>query len=156
MPKIIQRCLITFGVISALALLWIFRPYATPDPDAVSKHLSELQEPFQSVDTAYFLDGGSVGIRVVDAQGERADFCLRAAMGDGDRKYERLYFGALHYTDEPSAEILQPSETILRLLEVVRAADGEDRERDFAVASASGRWRDFSKIFWRKFVSREY
>lgn len=152
----IRRYLITLGVLLALALLWIFRPYASPDPYAVSKHLSELQEPFQRVDTAYFMEGGSLGIRIVDARGQEAAFCLRAAMGDGDRRYERLYYGALHYTDDQSSEISQPPHTILRLLEIVRAAEGVSRDRDVAVASISGRWRDFSKILWRNFVSREY
>ena len=143
MPKMIRCGLVTLGVIVLVLLIWIFRPYSSPDSSSVSKYLSELEEPFQRVDAAYYLDGGSVDIRIVDARGRETDFCLRAALGDGERRYERLYYGALHYTEEPSSEIPQPSDTILRLLEIVRAAEGVSRDCDVAVASASGRWRDF-------------
>ena len=76
--------------------------------------------------------------------------------GEEADRYERLYYGAIHYTDEPSKEVLNPSETIVSLLQILREADGVDRERDIAVASASGRWRDYARILWRKFVSRPY
>ena len=156
MPKMIRRGLVPLGVIALVSLIWVFRPYSSPDLGAVSKELSELSEPYQSVDTAYYLDGGSVGIRVVDADGLEAVFCMRADLSDGGRRYERLYYGALHYSEESPSEIPQSLDTVLRLLEIMRSTDGVDRERDIAVASVSGRWSDFSKIFWRKFVSREY
>jgi len=143
-------------VILLVSLIWIFRPYSSSDKGAISKHLTELEEPFRSVETTHYLDGGSVGVRIVDERGREANFCLRADIGGGTQKYERLYYGALHYSEEPSFEISQSSDTILRLLEIMRDADGIERERDVSVASVSGRWRDFSRVLWRRFVSREY
>jgi hypothetical protein len=154
--KVIRRGLAALCVIFLVASILIFRPADSPNARAISMSLSELREPYQSVETSYFLDGGSVGIRIVDAGGREARFCVRADLGDGKQRYERLYHGALHYSDAAATEVAKPTETIMRLLEIMRSADGVDHERDFAVASVSGRWRDFAVMIWRKFGSRVY
>jgi len=83
MPKMIRRGLIALVVIVLVLLIWIFRPYSSPDLSAVSKHLSELQEPFQSVDTAYYLDGGSVA-RLL--QGPLEEVCQSRVLTTGHIK----------------------------------------------------------------------
>lgn len=47
-------------------------------------------------------------------------------------------------------------DTRLRLLEIVRHADGGELELDLAIASVSDRWSDSIRFLWRRFVSRKY
>ena len=156
MKKRTYRGLVIFAGLLLLSAIWIFRPYSSYDPEAVSKKLSDLEEPFQSVETAYFLDGGSIGVHIIDAQGREGTFCLRASSIKREEKYQRLYAGSLHYTTDSSVEVAEPKDTIIRLLEVLRSAEGVERSRDIAIASASGRWSDMARLLRRRFISREY
>ena len=81
-----RRDLSALCVIFLVASVWIFRPIHSPNTGAISTSLSELREPYQSIETSYFLDGGSVGIRIVDAGGREARFCVRADLGDGKQR----------------------------------------------------------------------
>ena len=156
MSKMFRRVILVMGVFFLVVLTWIFRPYSSPNSEDVYLKLSELEEPFQTIERAYYLDGGSVGVRIVDSRGEEAIFSLRAELEGRERLYRRLYSGALHHTDASATEIPFSSDTVARLLEILRDSKEIEHDRDIAIASVSGRWRDYSRIFWRKFVSREY
>ena len=144
------------GVTCALFLMWVFRPYARPDASLVDPSLDGLREPFKEVLIAYYLDGGSYGIRLVDQAGKTLDLCVPAPLGEEGDQYQRVFVGALHYTEEGSREVTKPHHTKLRLADILRSHPGLDRDRDVALASISGRWRDFWRVIRRIYLFKSY
>ena len=69
-----------FAIVSLLIviglMLWLFWPGPAYDPERVHPRLRALQQPYQSVKAVYYMDGGSIGIEIVDRGGSREQFAL--------------------------------------------------------------------------------
>ncbi|RIK75194.1 MAG: hypothetical protein DCC68_21635 [Planctomycetota bacterium] len=70
-------------VLAAGIVAW-FWPNAGYDPDRVHPVLRELREPFREVQAGYYLDGGSVSVRVVDATGREVNVVFKVEWHDRD------------------------------------------------------------------------
>jgi hypothetical protein len=111
--------LLALSLIAALPLL-----ADTPEQknDRIDPHLAVLKEPYQKVETEYYLDGGSIGIKITDRDGRQEMFAMPVHRKEGRLTYPELYVGTM-WTSEvkpyPKAVVVpDPEATIKRLVEI--------------------------------------
>jgi hypothetical protein len=155
MGKMIKKALVALSIFSLLSCAWVFRPDHKPNMTEVIPELSGMKEPFKRIHSVYYLDGGTVGIQLIDQQDNEISFSLPAPLGGNDR-YKELFKGALHYNEEGSQEISNPQETKARLAQILRSNPNFNQETDIALASMTGRLRDYLKIFYRLHITNSY
>jgi hypothetical protein len=112
-----------------------------------------LREPFTTVRAAYFLDGGSVGIEIVDRDGKRELFALPGGLEER-RRYSRLFVGAVHDRREGALEIDAPEHTKLMLIDILATYPRLSPEHDLCLASLSRRPVDFVRYLVRRQLAR--
>ena len=98
----------------ACVVFWIFRPSPSFDINRIEPRLRTLQQPYQSIKTAYYLDGGSIGIEIVDRDGKTEQFAIPANELE-KKRYARVFVGAM-YANGPSAVAVSDSEQTKRML----------------------------------------
>src|SRR5689334_20903482 len=110
-----RKKLMIGAAILALPLIIVFWwPSAGYDPNRVHSSLRELKTPYQSVDTSFFLDGGSIGISIADRDSNRLELALPVSAG-APNCYPRLFIGAVHTNKAVTTEV-QFSEDTRRML----------------------------------------
>lgn len=133
-----------------IALIWIYRPYPGFDSTKVIPEIATLEKPFKTVVLQYWMDGGSVGITIVDVDGKE----LKACIPEPD--HQRLYIGATHHWEKNTAkEIANPKDSISQLLTLIRTHDTFTHSNDLYLAAASGRVRDYFRVAYRS-MTRQY
>jgi len=140
------------AAILLLGLGWIFRPYEKPDGSKLVPELQDLREPLL-VRTAYWADGGSLGILIQDSEKKQVKFCIPNSFGGEKDEYQRLFVGASHYSMEGAVEAEDANHSKLRLLELMRKIPKKDVDRDRVIATISGRWRDWIVLGYRVVVN---
>ena len=129
----------------AVGALIVFRPYPVPDRSRVEPRLLALREPYRKVEAASYLDGGSVGVRITDAEGRVEEFAIPNRFDKAD-DYRRVFVGALH-ADRPGAvEVAHGLATKHAIVLVLFRYSHGDPEVDFARAVLSRRATDFVKV----------
>jgi hypothetical protein len=142
----IQRIAIFSGLLIAIGVAWIYRPYEKPKLDKVHPRVRDLQEPLRTLQVGYYLDGGSISLHIVDAGGTNLNISI-PAWGDG-KEYGEVYFDTLyHKPDAAGMKVESPSQTALRLLELLRQQRPYDDMTDLGIAKLSGRSRDDIRFF---------
>lgn len=156
MKRRLRKALLAVLILIFLGLLWIYRPYPSYDESRIAPELSSLREPFQHVEGIFFMDGGSVGVQIIDADGVDQRFAIPHWTLSSSGNPQQLYIGALHANREGAREIEYTEETRIRLAEILRNAEGHDRFRDVTIGHLSVHWRDYATILIRRFVTRVY
>src|SRR5258706_9701796 len=110
---IIVVCILVLALVTVL--LW---PTAGYDIARVHPSLRELTPPYQSVSTGYYLDGGSIGITIVDRDSRRLELALPVSAEHG-KSYPRLFIGAKHISKTGAVEIAFSDDTRQMLISVV-------------------------------------
>jgi len=142
--------LIVSGVVLlALIVLWIW-PFSPYDLSKVHPSIQSLKQPYQKVFASYYLDGGSVGLKITDKDGQVLQLALPVSDGPA---YQRLYFGATHASDTNAVEVVFTEDTKRCLIDIIeRHAEGMDR--DVALIALRGAPRDYigglSRAVFRK------
>src|SRR5882672_6767169 len=95
---VIVICLLAV-VVTAL-LLW---PTAGYEISRVHPGLRELAAPYQSVWTGEYMDGGSIGITIVDRDGRKLQLALPLS-SESRRSYSQLFVGATHSSKTGAVE----------------------------------------------------
>jgi hypothetical protein len=127
-----RRLILGLSVLAAVCFLyWFFQPYPASDADRVDNRLLDLATPYQSMETCWFSDGGSIGVGIVDRHGKRESFAMPAHLGDSNR-YTRVFVGALHDGYPDAVEIADPEHTERMLISILehmpdRTPDDADR-----------------------------
>jgi hypothetical protein len=134
-----------------LAALWIFRPASSYDRSKVDERLSALVEPYKSVSTHYSQDGGTLAIEIIDAQ----DTALKILFPvfDFNTSYNKIYFGALRYSDIENAEEAQAKnipETKLMVEDILHRYS--TRNTAFALAMLRKRPGDYIKVIYHSLM----
>jgi hypothetical protein len=80
------------GLAAIVALGWPSPGYSR---SRVDPSLTTLREPFRSVVAAYYLDGGSVGIRITDRDGQVREYAL-PVFETKRRRYDSGRTGSTH------------------------------------------------------------
>ncbi len=90
--------------------------------DSIDPHLTVLKEPYQKVETEYYLDGGSIGIKITDKDGRQEMFAMPVHRKEGRLTYPELYVGTMWTSavkPDPKAVLVpDPEATIKRLFEI--------------------------------------
>jgi len=116
-----NRVVICVGLVALGCIaFWFFRPSPGYDITRVEPRLSSLQEPYQRIKTALYLDGGSVGIEITDRDGKTEQFAIPSRLEETNR-YTKVYVGAM-YDSKPGAVLVSDSEQTKRMLIHVLAA----------------------------------
>jgi hypothetical protein len=139
-----KKHVITCVGLIALACLtfWFFRPSPSYDITRVEPRLRALRKPYQHVKTAYYPDGGSVGIEITDRDGKVEQFAIPAHLG-GTNRYNSVYVGAMH-DRKPGAILVSDSEQTKRMLIHVLASTPNRTENDeWCLIFLRGRAVDF-------------
>lgn len=129
------------GLLAILGVAWVYRPYPKPNLDRVHPRVRQLQEPLRSLRVGYYLDGGSISLNMVDAQGTALE--LAVPVWDDGKEYGAIYLDThYHKTNSPGVKVDAPEQTALRLQELLREPDPPDGTKDLALARWSGRGSD--------------
>ena len=139
----------TSVIILTLAGLLIFR---TPKVDFSQVHpsLASLSRPYQSVETAYFLDGGSVGVLIQGRDGKFFKACLPRPMGEQDKYKERIFVNCSHYLDKGAIEVVGYPHTGRLLRNILVESKTPHFYSDKASAELTGAPRDWAITVWRR------
>jgi len=142
--KLVITVLIILIFVAAL-LLW---PTAGYDLSRVHPSLRELSTPYQSVSTGYFLDGGSIGITIVDRDAHKLELALPVSSQRG-RSYEQLFIGATHRSKTGAVEVAFSDDTRLMLISVIEHHQTSGDNSDVALVGLRGALRDYARIATR-------
>jgi len=132
-------------ILLAVALLW---PTAGYDISQVHPSLRELAAPYQSVSTGYYLDGGSIGITIVDRDALRLELAVPVS-SDGGRRYPRLFIGATHASATGAVEVAYNEDTRRMLIAIVEDYRASGSDTDIALVALRGAPRDYARITGR-------
>jgi hypothetical protein len=136
-------------ILVAAALLW---PTAGYDISRVHPSLYELATPYQSVSTSYYLDGGSIGITIIDRDARRLELALPVSSGRS-RRYPNLFIGATHSSETGAVEVEFSEDTRRMLISVIERHGTAAGSSDIALVSLRGSPRDYARICSRAAVS---
>jgi len=134
-------------------MLWLFWPGPAYDPERVHPRLRALQQPYQSVKAVYYMDGGSIGIEIVDRGSSREQFALPHHLGDTNR-YTKVFVGALYDRKHGAEEISDPEHTKRMLIEILRKTPNRHAWADFCLMSLRHRPIDFVTCLFHKWKGR--
>lgn len=138
-----------FAILAAAVLLW---PAAGYDISRVHSSLRELATPYQSVSTSYYLDGGSIGITIVDRDARRLELALPVSSEAG-RSYPQLFIGATHSSKTGAVEVAFSADTRRMLISVIEHHRTSADSSDIALVSLRGSPRDYARIYGHAAVS---
>jgi hypothetical protein len=116
------------------------------DLKLVEPRLAALREPFRFVQTIHCLDGGTIGIDIVDAKGNREQFAIVCELGSDDC-YERVFVGAYHHSQPGAAPVAHPAETKQQLIRILARYSGNDPYTDAALAKLRGWPTDWTRVW---------
>lgn len=138
--------LVAVAVVVAGLLLWPFSRY---DLSQVNPSIRSLRQPYQRVTADYYLDGGSIGIEIIDRDGQKVQLAIPIYDGPGDTlTYHRLYLGARYSTHSNAVAVAFTEDTKRFLADVIgRHATGPDR--DSALIALRGSPRDYVDVYGR-------
>ena len=135
----IAACVFVMAVTGVLC--W---PTGNYDITKVHPKLSSLSMPCRYVASYYYLDGGSLGIRIVDGNDRVVEMTLPVS-SDGIEKYPRLFLGAT-YIDKPGAVEVDFTEDTRRMLcEILE----NSRDCGVALIALRGLPKDYAHLIWR-------
>lgn len=148
MRRIIKKMLVVLGILIAVLLVWVFRPYEKAEIAMVDPRLITFEEPCRQVIVHYLSDFGSMGIELIDSRDQRFEFCLRISRDKA--AYRELFIGSTDYLDKKNAsKVVNDHHTRLRLGEILRSMPWDDDRRDEFLYRLCGRWRDAFRIYKR-------
>jgi hypothetical protein len=153
-PRLIALLL---GLAVVALLLW--RPVSTYDSAKVYPALRELPKPYKSVRADYYLDGGSIGVDVIGANGTNLQFAFPVhEPTNGEPKYPRLFVGGLHLNRKPGAvpltEITNSSDTRAMLVRLIEAEAPNSGERCLALIGLRSSPTDYLELAWYALCNR--
>src|SRR5580765_4003022 len=138
-------------IVTVLAVLFLW-PSSLYDLSRVHPSIRGLQEPYQSVTADYYLDGGSVGMEIIDRDGQKIQLAIPISDGPGDTGiYHRLYIGARYSKDANAVEVVFTKDTKRFLADVLsRYPAGPESDRDLALIALRGSARDYVGVYGRE------
>jgi hypothetical protein len=144
------KLMLLLGAVVFAAVLYIaFQSGPSYDPDGVDPRLSTLQQPYRQVKTYHWMDGGTIGIKIVDRDGRQELFAIRNKLGDSD-PYTRVFAGALNDSLPNAIEVCDPEHTRRMLTRVL--SDYPDRTPwdDVNLAALRGFPKDWVRAYYHK------
>jgi hypothetical protein len=147
------------SVIGGLAIVWSCREERYEIAN-VEPEIAGLQRPFSRVTAGYFLDGGSIGMEIIDANGKKLKLALPVGGEGTKQEYSRLVIGVEHIaelkkTNAPPVKEIELNEDTRRFLTVVLRREAQsDVDRDAALMALGGRMKDTAWILCKALAGR--
>ena len=129
-------------VVAAL-LLW---PFGTADLGEVPPELP-FHPPYAQVEVDYYLDGGSIGIQVVDNQGTTNLMALPARLVGNDKVYTNLVFGTVWVGRTNTPGIPLTKELKNYLVALIEQHGSPEMHKTIALSELRGAPRDYLRVF---------
>jgi hypothetical protein len=144
--KIILAILIAVPIL--IVAIWSFWPSPSYDVSQVCPQLSSLQKPYRNVKTALFLDGGSIGMEIIDRNGQREQFALPCSNDNTNYPgYSRVFVGALWNHRKGAIEITNPEPTKLMLVKILQDYPNRNAHDDASLFFLRRKPIDYAR-FW--------
>lgn len=145
-----KKICLGLGVACATAVLFvIFQQGPAYDPSRVDPRLLALQPPYRSVRTVIWMDGGSVGIEIIDRDGKCEKFAIPARLGETNR-HSKVYVGALYDRRPGAVEIVDPDHTKRMLICILRDYPHRNAHDDFCLMLLRRYPKDVLRVFFHK------
>lgn len=127
----------------------IFQNGPSYDLRKVHPRLSSLRQPYRKVETCFWTDGGSIGIKILDRDGHEEQFAIRAKLGD-PTPYTRVFVGALNDTFPAAVEVSDPEHTRWMLIRIL--SDRTDRTPwdDGDIKNLRGYPKDYIRFWYHR------
>lgn len=136
-------------VVAAVLAFWFFRSAPSYDIKRVDSRLRALQKPYQIVKTGYYMDGGSIGIEIVDRDGRTEQFAIPSHLGDTNR-YTKVFVGAMHDRKPGAVEIVEPEHTKRMLVCILQDYPNRTAWDDYSLMALRRRPVDFARCLIHK------
>jgi hypothetical protein len=136
---------------AAVAALWLFRPVPSYDIQRVDSRLRSLQRPYRNVNTAYYMDGGSIGIEIVDRDGRLEQFAIPSHLGETNR-YTKVFVGAMHDRKPGAVEVSDSEQTKNMLVCILAAKSNRTPDEDYYLFCLRGSPADFVHCYVHKLM----
>ncbi len=148
-----KTAIVVVGLIVLLALaasLFIaFQPDPRYDRQKVHPRLLSLQQPYKTVRTYYFMDGGSIGIKIIDRDGREERFAVLALMGEPN-PYTRVLVGGLHRRVPGAVELQDPENTRRMLICILSDYPNRKASDDANLARLRGYTKDSITLWYHR------
>lgn len=135
----------------ACGAFWFFRPSPGYDLARVEPRLGSLQQPYQSVQTAYYMDGGSIGIEIVDRDGRSEQFAISAHLGDTN-PHTKVFVGAMHDRKAGAIEVTDSEHTKRMLIHILATTPRRTPHDDICLMYLRRRPSDFARCLIHKWT----
>jgi hypothetical protein len=130
-----------------------FQPGLSYDIQKVHPRLRALREPFQTVKSYYFMDGGSIGIKIVDGDGREERFAVLSLLGEPN-PYTRVLVGGIHRREQGAVEVSDPEDTRRMLIRILSDYPNRTPWDDANLAFLRGYPKDRIKALYHKYCGR--
>jgi len=134
---------------TAVAAFWFFQPAPRYDIGFVHPRLRALQQPYQSVKTRHYMDGGSIGVEIIDRDGHREQFAIPSHLGEKNR-YTKVFVGAMYDRKREAIEIAEPEHTKRMLVCILQDYPNRTAWDDFSLMALRRRPVDFARCLIHK------
>ena len=155
-PEITQASALRSKVLSVVVAIlagvgvWCFWPRGVYSRPRVHPSIRNLQEPYQSVSTDFYLDGGSVGIRIVDRDNRIVELALPVFFDSPQPpRYDRLFVGSFAHRGTGDLEVLNPQDTKWMLADIVDRYVPSGIQHDAAVIALRGAPKEYVGAYIR-------
>ena len=147
-----------FGILLAAGcIFWLYQPLPQFDPARVEPKLLSLQKPYRSIYTAFYGDGGSIGIEIVDRDGKREQFAIPAHMSFSEtNKNGKVFVGRLYDRWPGAIEVADSEQTKRMLLHVLASMPHRKVGDDFCLAVLSHRRYDALRCFIHSWIDNHF
>jgi hypothetical protein len=137
-------------IVTGAAASWFFWPGSMYSRSRVHPSVRNLQEPYRMVWTDFLLDGGSVGIKIVDRDNRAVELALPVFF-DSPRppRYDRLFVGSFHFNKTNSVEVPYPEPTKRMLADIIDRYVQSGIQHDAAVIALRGAPKDYVRAYLR-------
>lgn len=123
-------------------------PWGNGSLDGVHPSVAQIKRPYRGVVTEYYLDGGSIGILVVDGAGSTNMFALPVGGADG-KSYQEFVPGMMWYTRTNTEPKLPLDEQTRRYFcYLIEHESQSDINQMGALLSLRGAPRDYARVLW--------
>ncbi len=95
------------------------------------------------------MDGGSIGIEIVDRDGRREQFAIPARLGDTN-PHTKVFVGAMHDRKAGAIEVTDSEHTKRMLIQILAATPGRTPQDDFCLMQLRRRPSDFARCLIHK------
>jgi len=148
----LKKLLISISLLVIVVAALVLWPTAGYDITQVHPSLRELATPYQSVNTGYYLDGGSIGITIIDRDARRLELALPVSSERG-RSYPKLFIGATHSSKTGAVEVAFSEDSRRMLISVIEHHRTSTDSSEIALVSLRGSPCDYAHICGHAAVS---